>query len=116
MNRGRGKITVEQEVVNQVGLPLRIDEDDSATRWHGEEEVIKRLVLCRVLNPDDPLVNVVVRGTGAAYTNADVVLSQVLTSEGAGLLGEGRREHEVDVVGILIVIFEMISVRFTKEL
>ena len=61
-----------------------------------------RPVLDGLFNIVGALDNVVVARADATDTDASVVLGHVLLGKTASLLGKGSREHEVEVVRVLV--------------
>ena len=53
VNGSRRETHVEEIVINKVGSLLGLDEDESARRWHGDQEIVKSLLLGITLDPDD---------------------------------------------------------------
>jgi hypothetical protein len=98
MDRRGWQTLVDQEVVNQISLGLGVDEDQSTSGRDREQEVVKGITLDLLFNPDDVLSDVLVGGTHTADLDHGNIVSHVFTSNLASLLGEGRREHHVDVV------------------
>lgn len=102
MDGGSWEAAVVEEIVEEVHGRLRVAEDDSATWLHREEQVVEGLALGIVVDVDDMLANVLVGLTSAADANAHVIRAHEVASELAGALGEGSREHHVDMVGVLV--------------
>lgn len=53
VNRRTGQTHVEQVVVQEIGLGLCVDEDESTRRRHGEKKIVQALLLQSVLGIDD---------------------------------------------------------------
>lgn len=53
VNRGGRKTHVEKVVVDEVCSLLGLDEDESTGRRHGDQEIVKSLLLGVALDPDD---------------------------------------------------------------
>ena len=53
MNRRAGQAHVEQIIVQEISLGLRVDEDQGAGGRHREKKVVKALLLQAILGVDD---------------------------------------------------------------
>ena len=53
MNRGAGQAHVEQVIVQEISLGLRVDEDQGTGGRHREKKVVKALLLQTILGVDD---------------------------------------------------------------
>lgn len=94
---------VVEVVVNSVDGWLRVAEDQGASGLlKGEEVVIQSLELIVRRSLDDVLLDILVGLTATAETDAIVVFSHQLPSQGARVLGEGGRKEQEDVVGVLV--------------
>lgn len=103
MDGSGGEAHVEEVVVKEVDGGLGAAEDQGTTRLVKRHEIVEGgLALIVGVRLDDQLIDVLVRLTGTADTDAEVVLGHELPSQGASILWKGCREEHVDVVGILI--------------
>lgn len=55
------------------------------------------------------LGHVEMSATGAANTDTDVVVGHVFLGDGTGFFGERGREHHEKMVGVLIVVWKIMS-------
>lgn len=53
MNRGAGQAHVEQIVIQEIGLGLRVDENQGTRGRHREKKVVEALLLQAILGVDD---------------------------------------------------------------
>ena len=53
VNRGAGQAHVEQVIVQEISLGLRVDEDQGTGGRHREKKVVKALLLQAILGVDD---------------------------------------------------------------
>jgi len=113
------KLQVVQEVIQNVDSAYVIHEDQSTTRWKGEEQFMKGPFLHCVVGPDDLrmsqcvdvvnkerktclLKNIGMSGTSTTDADANVIVGHELLSELPGLLGECGTEHHIDVITIIL--------------
>ena len=103
VDRRGGHADVVQVVVELVGATLAVDEHDGTGWGTRVQQVEEGLALGGGLDVDDVLLDVGVCGSGTADADAHVVGGEVFLGEDAGGLGEGRREHHVSNVALLLV-------------
>ena len=53
VDRGAWEIQIEEVVVDEIGRPLRVDEDDGTGRREGEQQIVEGSLLLVLLDPDD---------------------------------------------------------------
>lgn len=95
VNGSGGQILVEQEIVETVDGKLGVAEDESPSGLFLRHQVVPGSLLL-VIWADllDDLLDVLVRLSRTAETNAEVVLSHKLSSHETRSLGKGRREEQ----------------------
>lgn len=103
VDRGGGHTNVVEVVVELVGATLAIDKHNCTGGRTRVQQVEEGLALGGGLDIDDVLLDV--GGCGSCTTDADAheVVGEVLLCKIAGGLGEGRGEHHVGDVAILLV-------------
>lgn len=109
-----GQASVEQEVIELLNTALGVAEDQSQTRVFAEEQVVTSLALALSFHEHNVLLHVLVCGSSTANTNADVVLGHVLARKTASVTGKGGAEHQVDVICVLIGVFQPCQSMWTK--
>lgn len=103
VDRRGGHADVVQVVVELVSATLAVDEHNGTGGRTRVQQVEESLALGGWLDIDDVLLNVGGCGSSTTDANADKVVGEVLLCKIAGNLGEGRREHHVGDVAILLV-------------
>jgi len=103
VDRGGRHTNVVQVVVELVGAALAVDEHDGTGGRTRVQQVEESLALGRGLDIDDVLLDVGVCGASTANADADKVVGEVLLCEIASGSGEGRGEHHVGDVAVLLV-------------
>ena len=100
---------VEEIVIEQIYCCLPVAEDERAHRLRCEQEIVRALTLLVVVDRDDVLANVLVRGAGAADANTAVVLCHVLAGHLSRTLREGSAEHQVNMIGVFVGVCWVVS-------
>lgn len=96
-------LAVEQVIINLICSTLRVNKDDSTSRRSRHEQVENGLLLHGGLDIDDFLLDVLVRTTSTTNTNANVIMSEMLSGEVASNLGEGSGKHHVGDVALILI-------------
>ena len=102
VNGGAGQVALVEISVKLVDGPLAVAEDERTDRLAGVQEVEASLELLVAADEDDILGDVLVRGPSATDSKAVVLRRHVLAGKRAQLLGECSREHEVNVVSVVV--------------
>lgn len=111
VDRGRGHADVVQVIIELVSTTLAVDKHNG-TGWGTRVQQVKEsLALGGWLDIDDVLLDVGGCGSSTADADAHEVVGEVLLCEVAGGLGEGRGEHHVGDVAILLVWKVLVGVR-----
>lgn len=103
VDRSGGHADVVQVVVELISATLAVDEHNGTGGGTRVQQIEESLALGGWLDVDDVLLNVGGCGSSTADANADKVVGEVLLCEIAGSLGEGRGEHHVGDIAILLV-------------
>jgi hypothetical protein len=103
VDRCAWKVKIEDVIINLITGSLGVDEDYGTGRWLGHQKIIQGLALLGCLNPNNILLYVDVRGASTTYTNADMVMSEMLLGQEASSFWECSREHHVGDVSLLLI-------------
>ena len=95
VHRGAWHVILEEEVINLLNSAPRVDKDDGARGRQRLEEVKERLFLQVRLDPDDALLDVLVRTASTANPKANMGIREVRLCEIASALREGGGEEQV---------------------
>jgi len=104
-----GELTVVEVIVDFLHTRLAVAENESAAGRSSHQEIVESLLLRMALNEHNVLGDVLVSRAGATDADTHEVGVHVGASDGARLLGEGGREHEVGVIGVLVHVYQSIS-------
>lgn len=115
MHGSAREVFVEKEVIDFIGSTLRVNEDDG-TRWRkGIENVSQELTLVLGLDLVDSLENVGMGAANASHVDLCVTGSQVLPSQVAKSLREGRgKEHVLYVALFLFWTMALASLQLSR--
>lgn len=103
VDRGRGHADVVQVVIELVSTTLAVDKHNRTGGGTRVQQVKESLALGGWLDIDDVLLDVGGCGSSTADADAHEVVGEVLLCKITGGLGEGRGEHHVGDVAILLV-------------
>ena len=103
VDRRGGHANVVQVVVELVGAALAVDKHDGTGGGTRVQQVEESLALGRWLDVDDVLLDVGGCGSSTSDADADEIVGEMLLRKIAGSPGEGRGEHHVRDVAILLV-------------
>lgn len=103
VDRRGGHTDIVQVVVKLVGATLAVDEDNGTSGGTRVQQVEKSLALGRWLDIDDVLLDVGGCGSSTSNADADKVVGEMLLRKIASSPREGRGEHHVGNVAILLI-------------
>lgn len=107
VNEGGRQLLVVEEVIKVLDGSDGVTEDHGQSRLHAGEQVIGGLLLGITLHPNDILLHVLVGRACATHTDTNVVLRHILASQATSLFGKSGAEHHVNMVGILVGVWEL---------
>ena len=103
VDRGRGHADVVQVIIELVSTTLAVDKHNGTGGGARVQQVKESLALGGWLDIDNVLLDVGGCGSSTADADAHEVVGEVLLCKITGGLGEGRGEHHVGDVAILLV-------------
>jgi hypothetical protein len=102
MERSNRQSLVVEEVIDLVALDFCVDEDQCTLRFASHDQVEEGLILGRLLNIDDVLLDILVSAADTPNLDSNEVLVHVVAGKATRFLGEGGGEHQVGVISVRV--------------